>query len=149
MKRLSMVLFIVSMSFIQVSHAEENNLERKILLMDAALFDAFNGNDIEKIKDIFHKDLEFYHDKGGLADYEATIESLISLLGKPGSPQRSLIAESSAVYPIKDFGAVQTGTHKFCNKAADESQCGFFKFVHLWSEEKSGWKLKRVISYDH
>lgn len=130
--------------------AEDNHaLTQEILAMDKQLFDAFNGNDIDVLKELFHPELEFFHDTGGLADYAATIQNSENLLGKPSSPTRTLIEDSVEVFPMQDIGALQTGRHQFCNTATGSLDCGVFQFIHLWKKEPGGWKLFRVISYDH
>src|SRR5688572_29759797 len=44
-----------------------------IIHMDSVLFNAFNNRDIETIKTLFTTDLEFYHDKGGLTNYDVNM----------------------------------------------------------------------------
>src|SRR5688500_20341109 len=41
-------------------------LYERIASLDAALFDAYNACDIDKVGTFFTEDLEFYHEKGGL-----------------------------------------------------------------------------------
>lgn len=51
-------------------------LYQEIAHMDSIFFEAFNNRDLEKIKTMFSRDLEFYHDTGGLGDYEQNIKPL-------------------------------------------------------------------------
>ncbi len=46
--------------------------------MDSVMFDAFNMHDLDKLKSTFSEDLEFYHDKGGLAGYKQSMENFKS-----------------------------------------------------------------------
>ncbi|WP_419148285.1 hypothetical protein [Pseudoalteromonas 'SMAR'] len=62
---------------------------------------------------------------------------------------RTLIPESLTVYPIKDFGALQMGEHRFCHLVNGKNDCGTFRFTHIWRRNQAGWKLHRVISYGH
>jgi hypothetical protein len=117
--------------------------------MDSVLFDAFNNRDLEVVKTIFSTDVEFYHDKGGLSNYDQTIESSKRLFDQNNGLRRTLIPGSLEVYPIKDYGAIQIGVHKFCHKENGKDDCGVFKFLHVWQRTAAGWKLARVISYDH
>ena len=120
-----------------------------ILHMDSVLFNAFNAHDIEKIKLLFDEDLEFYHDQGGLSFYQENINASKNNFAKNNGLNRKLIPGSMEVYPIKDYGAVQTGMHRFCHTENGKEDCGTFKFIHLWRRKDSTWKITRVISYDH
>lgn len=56
------------------------------------------------------------------------------------------------VYPLKQYGAVEVGEHRFCDARKFEkcgAQSGVAKFVMLWQNQDGKWKIKRVISYDH
>jgi ketosteroid isomerase-like protein len=53
------------------------------------------------------------------------------------------------VYPIKDFGAIQTASHIFSHVENGKLEKGTFKFVHIWKKENGSWKVCRVITYDH
>ena len=125
-------------------------LEQEILRMDSILFTAFNGQDLETIKNIFSKDLEFYHDKAGLGNYEENMKSSEALFNRDYVLHRELLPGTTEIHPIKDYGAVQIGQHEFCHEENGKMDCGTFKFIHIWQkQEDGGWQLTRVISYDH
>ncbi len=126
-----------------------NGLYAEIFHMDSILFNAFNNRDIEKLKTLFTEDLEFYHDKDGLTVYKHTIESFINLAAKKNDLKRELIPGSLEVYPLKDFGAMQVGEHRFCHTENGKPDCGTFKYVHIWKKINNEWKISRVISYGH
>ena len=65
-----------------------------------------------------------------------------------GKVQRKLVAGSLEVYPLKGYGAVEIGVHRFYHPG-DPSNIGEAKFVHLWQYKDGTWKVARVISYDH
>jgi hypothetical protein len=115
------------------------------------MFDAFNAHDLEKLKTIFSKNLEFYHDKGGLSDYSQTMENFKSLFDKNKNTElkRDLVKGSLEVYPIKDYGAIETCLHRFCHTENGKDDCGTFKNVMVWQNTNGAWKVTRVISYDH
>lgn len=118
--------------------------------MDSILFHAFNHRDLATIKMLFSDELEFYHDQGGLSDYEQNIASTTDLFSRDYVLERKLVPGSTEVYPIRDYGAVMTGEHEFCHEENDRMDCGTFKFVHIWKkQEDGGWKLTRVVSYGH
>lgn len=117
--------------------------------LDARLFAAFNAADLAATKAFFAPDLEFYHDKGGLQNYEQFVASLNGLFHQAVRPQRTLIPESLEVYPIKDYGAVQVALHRFCVVENGKTDCAVFKFVHLWRLRDGQWQVTRSISFDH
>lgn len=124
-------------------------LYREISQMDKILFDAFNSQNIEKLKTIFARDLEFYQDNEGLASYAQTIKDFEAMFKQPDKIKRELVEGSLEVYPIKNYGAIEIGSHRFCHLENGKEECGVFKFVQVWEKRKGEWKLKRVISYNH
>jgi hypothetical protein len=62
---------------------------------------------------------------------------------------RHLVKGSLEVYPIKNYGAIETGSHTFCHSENGKSDCGTFKFVHIWELQNGRWKITRIITYDH
>ncbi|WP_261512515.1 nuclear transport factor 2 family protein [Chryseobacterium paludis] len=142
----STTAFSQSKTYIPVS----KELYQTILKKDSLLFSAANSGNIEKLKTFFTEDLEFFHDVGGLAGYKETIDNFKRVAENYGYTRRVLEPGSIEVYPIKDYGAVQTGVHKFCRlENGILINCGTFKFVHVWKNTSDGWKISRVISYGH
>lgn len=125
------------------------DLYNEIKRMDAALTDAFDAHDIDKLKALFTEDLEFYQDNEGLARYEQTVKDFESLFAQGNGMRRKLLAGSLEVYPIKDYGAIEIGSHQFCHLEKGKNECGTFRFVHLWRNSDGVWKISRVVSYAH
>jgi hypothetical protein len=120
-----------------------------IASMDSILFAALQVQDTLTLKELFTKDLEFYHDRGGLSDYHNMINVSKTLFTKENGLKRTLVPGSLEVYPIKDYGAIQEGRHRFCHPENGKMDCGTFKFIHIWKKEDGKWKISRIISYDH
>ena len=131
------------------AHAE---LFRTVAALDSGLFDAYNHCDLEKFASFLAEDLEFYHDQTGLMrGRQATVDAVKKNIC--GKVHRDLVAGSLEVYPLKTYGAVEIGSHVFCD-AKKTDKCGAdnsgeAKFVMLWETKDGVWKLTRVISYDH
>ena len=121
----------------------------QIKRMDAALTDAFDAHDIDKLKALFTEDLEFYQDNEGLGRYEQTVKDFESLFAQGNKMRRKLVVGSLEVYPIQDYGAIEMGAHRFCHIENGKDECGTFRFVHLWRKDGGGWKISRVVSYAH
>jgi len=115
--------------------------------LDGELFGAYNDCDLKKFGSLVAKDVEFYHDRGGLM---RSRQKLVDSVKKNicGSVHRQLVAGTLEVFPIKDFGAIETGDHRFCELATGRCD-GLAKFIHIWRNDNGTWQLTRVISYDH
>jgi hypothetical protein len=117
--------------------------------MDSVLFNAYNTQNLDKMKDCFSSDLEWYQDNGGLILFEQVFKNFEGILARPEKITRSLVQGSMEVYPIKGYGAIQTGEHLFCHKENGKDNCGIFKFMMIWQKKDGQWKITRVVSYDH
>ena len=124
-------------------------LYQEIAHMDSVVFNAFNSRDVEKFKSLFAVELEFYHDKGGLTNYDHTIEFMKTTAKNNDHLRRDLVKGTLEVYPIPGYGAMQIGAHTFCHMENGKQECGTFKFVHVWQKKNGEWKITRVISYGH
>jgi hypothetical protein len=124
-------------------------LYREIQKMDSALSEAFNAHDVSRLMILFSRDLEFYHDTGGLQSYDYVANGFKRLFASNNGIERSLVPGSLEVFPIKDYGAVEIGVHRFCHVENGEIECGDVQFVHIWKFEDEKWRITRVISYDH
>lgn len=126
-------------------------LYNEIQHMDSVMFDAFNQRDVDQLMATFSEDLEFYHDLGGVTDYTQTKENFIKLFenNRNTGLKRELVKGTLEVYPIKDFGAIATGKHRFCHYENGKLDCGTFQFAHTWQKKDGEWKVTRVLSYGH
>lgn len=114
--------------------------------MDRHVFDvAFVDCDPERFRALFTDDAEFYHDLAG-PTYGQDVWTLKGCPRDDGV-RRVLVPGSLAVYPMKDYGAVQMGEHWFVEEGAATSTLA--RFVHLWRLEDGQWRIARVLSFDH
>jgi hypothetical protein len=65
-----------------------------------------------------------------------------------GKVERELLPQTLEVYPLKGFGAVEIGIHRF-HHPGDPENVGDAKFIMLWQDKDGFWKVTRVISYKH
>ena len=124
-------------------------LDKAIATLDASLFDAYNRCDLDKLSSFFVDDVEFYHDQGGVTLGKAALTDAVkkNICGKV---TRELVPGTLEVYPMKGYGAVEMGVHRFHHPGHDDTEgVGEGKFVHLWQYKDGAWKIPRVISYDH
>jgi hypothetical protein len=126
-------------------------LYNELARMDSILFDAaFVTCDMGKIDTLLAQDIEFVHDQNGFRSGEQVRASFRGLTGDCPAGKgvtRQLVEGSLRVYPIHDYGAIQTGSHRFVRPGAPTVTIA--RFVHLWELKPSGWKLTRALSFDH
>lgn len=137
----------------QSKEGAAKELRARIAALDAALFDAYNKCDIDKVGTFFAEDLEFYHEKGGLTlTRQASLDIMRkNLCGGDNRVRRELIEGTLEVHPINNYGAVQTGEHRFhlTQKGQQEKPDGIGKFVMLWQQKGGEWRIARVVSYGY
>jgi hypothetical protein len=126
-------------------------LYNTIAHLDSAMFDAFNNRNISVLQTFLSEELEFYHDFGGVTNYNQNIEAFKKTFAGDRKLRRELVKGSMEVHPIKDFGAVQTGVHRFyvTEKGQKEKLSSEAKFVNLWQNRNEVWKITKIISYGH
>lgn len=125
---------------------------------DRQLFDAVFGCKPELLQALVADDFEFFHDKHGLttqsgAQFVKDITGMCErqAAGTDFRARRELVPGSMSVHLIGNYGAMQMGTHRFfaLQSGKPERLTETGKFIDLWKKEGDGWKLARVISYDH
>ncbi|WP_298419406.1 nuclear transport factor 2 family protein [uncultured Kordia sp.] len=123
----------------------DQNLYNTIVALDKRFFDAYNTCDLKTQAKLISEDLEFFHDKGGLATSKTQIMEAMknNICGKV---TRTLIEGTIEVYPIPGYGAVQMGTHKFFNNQEPNATQIPSKFVTVWKNENGVWTMTRIIS---
>ena len=143
-------LFLLLISVFGANAQQPDSLYQTIKRMDSLLFEAFNKCDTGASKRFFTEDLEFYHDKGGLTGYEENMRSIRKRCSSNYIVRRELVSGTMEVFPIKDYGAIQLGSHRFYVRKGEAEQLdGTFRFVHVWKSENGKWKIARVVSFDH
>jgi ketosteroid isomerase-like protein len=122
-------------------------LFKTIEALDARFFAAYNRCDLPTISSLVSEDLEFYHDKTGLARGRQSLVDGIknNICGKVS---RELVPGTLQVYPIANYGAVEIGVHRFRHPGRDDD-VGEAQFITLWQKKDEGWQITRVISFDH
>ncbi len=117
--------------------------------LDRAMFDAYNAHDVARLMALFAPGLEFFHDTGGLAGYEAAQGGFTQVFANNPDIRRDLVPGTLQVYPIKDYGAIEIGAHRFCHTEDGKADCGTFQFLQVWHYDDGRWQVSRVVSYGH
>ena len=130
-----------------------------ITALDARLFElVFITCDADALQALVADDFEFYHDKFGKIASTGSqfVENVrqgceAQAKGTNVRARRELVPGSSKVYPMENLGALHEGTHRFYGLETGKPdvlrETG--RFMNLWKRENGGWKLTRVLSYDH
>jgi hypothetical protein len=128
------LLVLCAMLATAQSTAQPDALFLTIKSLDAKLFNAYNHCDLTTLGAMVSDDLEFYHDQTGLsvgrAPFLAAIKQNIC-----GKVERQLLPETLEVYPLKGYGAVEIGIHRFHHPAHPEDGIGDAKFITLWQNK--------------
>ena len=135
--------------------APEPDLAITIAGLDTAAFAAFNDcgapGKLDAYASYFAPDVEFYHDLGGVTwTRDAMItQTKANVCGKF---QRELVPGTLKVWPIKDYGALARGVHRFCHykEGGVTHPCeGQAEFTILWRQQGGKWTITRAFSYGH
>lgn len=127
----------------------QEELDKTVKALDAALFDSYNRCDLEKFRSFFVDDVEFYHDQGGVTLGAAALTESVKK-NICGNTTRELVPNSLHVYYMKGYGALEVGVHRFHHPGHEATEgVGEGQFIHLWQYKDGAWKITRVISYDH
>lgn len=131
-----------------------SDYQKTILKLDSLFWASYNSCDLEKFPEFLTEDLEFYHDKGGLTrSSEKLVEQVKQGLcgNKNVRLRREAIEESVQVFPLKKYGALISGEHRFYlnEKGKAEKLIEKARFTHVWQLKNNQWKMSRVLSYDH
>ena len=105
----------------QATAADQPDLTAAVMKADESLFAAvFDSCNPAAVAALTTEDFEFFHDKWGqIANSRDEFVKAISDScerqkdGTDFKAARRLINSSSAIYPMKDYGALQTGEHQF------------------------------------
>lgn len=126
---------------------------------DSLFWNAYNHCDVATMKACYADDIEFYHDKGGIAIGSQALAKSFQK-GPCKNPdsfslRRDAVPGTIKVYPLYAsgtlYGAIVSGDHVFYIRQKDKKPYadGQAKFANLWLIENGTWKMKRVLSYDH
>jgi hypothetical protein len=134
-------------------------LTDEIVAADKALFGAvFDTCDTAALSKMVTDDFEFFHDKDGRsstsgAQFVKDISSMCARqkTGEDYRSRRELVAGSLKVYPLNNYGAIEVGEHRFykLTPGKPEQLVEIALFTQVWKKDAAGWKLARVLSYDH
>ncbi|HTH53858.1 MAG TPA: nuclear transport factor 2 family protein [Edaphobacter sp.] len=166
--RLAVTSLALLLGVIPLSAQQDKALFQTLQQLDTELFSAANRCDIEKLGTMVADDLEFYHDRDGLMRGKQAFLNAV----KNNTCHvmiRELVPDTFEVYPVKGYGAMELGVHRFhhpghekefpaarqlgmtrfLDPGAAEWPVGEARFLMIWQLNDGSWKLTRVVSYAH
>ena len=96
----------------------------------------------------FDPHVEFYHDTGGVT---WTREAMLANTRQYacGKFTRERVPGTLVVHPVRGFGAIAQGQHRFCQAGSGACE-GLADFTIVWQRQQDGqWRITRVLSYGH
>ncbi|WP_435353466.1 nuclear transport factor 2 family protein [Emticicia sp. SJ17W-69] len=138
----------VAIDYLKNYKPDDPKLYETIIKMDSLFFGYYNTceTNLDKYAALYSENIEFFHDQGGLMSSKQGIVDATkrNICGKV---TRELVKGSVEIYPIKDYGAIEIGLHKFHNNqesAGTPSKIG--RFMITWKKENNDWKIVKVVS---
>jgi ketosteroid isomerase-like protein len=138
---------------------QTQELYDEIAEMDRVLFAAvFDTCDTARLSTLVTDDLEFFHDKDGLSSTSGAqfVKAIAGTCerqktGEDYRARRDLVPGSMKVYPLNNYGAIEVGRHRFYQllPGKPEKLVEVSQFTNVWKKDAGGWRLSRVLSYDH
>jgi ketosteroid isomerase-like protein len=131
----------------------------EVAAADQALFSAFFDRcDIDALAKMVTDDFEMFHDKNGYMtksgkEFLDAIKATCARqkTGEDYRARREIVPGTLKVYPLNNYGAIETGVHRFFQllPGKPEKLVEISQFTHVWKKEEGVWKLARALSYDH
>lgn len=158
-RRTTAALLLCALLSVPAAAQDTRPLATQIAEADQALFRAiFDDCDPKALEGLVTDDFEFYHDKWGQiarskAEFVKAIQGLCERqrAGTDFKGRRVLVQASVEVFPMKGYGALESGRHDFFKVEPGKPDIPTEKarFTHLWRQVDGKWLLARVLSYDH
>lgn len=138
-------------------------LTAEVVAADRAFFAAlfFDRCDTTVLAKMVTDDFEMFHDKDGRSSKSGAefIQSLSRTCerqkqGTDYRARREMVTDGAVaeqVYPLHNYGAVHVGEHRFFQllPGKPEKLVEISRFAIVWRKDADGWRMARVISYDH
>lgn len=151
-------LFVLVFSGTSQAQTTEQKITQLILKKDSLFWQSYNRCDTTGYDQFFSKDVEFYHDKGGITlGAENMAMSIRKNLCSNNDfrLRREEVKGTVKIFPLQSqgviYGIILSGEHVFyiLEKGKEARLDGRAKFTHLWLLKDNDWKMSRILSYDH
>ncbi len=151
-------IFITAFSGMMPAIAEDQDTswEAQVREVDKAYWHEFNFGHSALLNFHLAKDVEFYHDLGGMElGYDALAKVNAGMDSSKNRSRRVLVPDTLRIFPMRRgpgvYGAIVMGDHDFFNTEAGKivKKWSRSSFTHLMLRTNGGWKIARIYSYNH
>lgn len=154
----AILLSIICCKYLPAQNKPARGELEAVTSLDSLFWEHYNNCNVEAMRSFFTDNIEFYHDKGGVIN---GMENFLTTSKKNLCSnenfrlRREAVPGTVNVFPMKDgdklYGAILSGQHVFyiVENGKEPRLDGLARFTHLWMKTESGWKMSRVLSYDH
>jgi len=151
-------IFIAALAAMAPAMAEDQDKdwEAQVRKVDEAYWHEFNYGPSASLNFHLAKDVEFYHDLGGVElGYDALAKVNAGMDNTKDRARRVLVPDTLRVFPMRRgpdvYGAIVMGEHDFFRTESGKivEKWARSSFTHLMLLKDGVWKIARIYSYDH
>lgn len=151
-------ILIATLAAIAPAMAEDQNTnwEAQVRKVDEAYWHEFNFGPSASLNFHLAKDVEFYHDLGGIElGYDALAKVNAGMDSIKNRARRVLVPDTLRIFPMRRgadvYGAIVMGDHDFFRTESGEivKKWSRSSFTHLMLRKDGVWKIARIYSYNH
>lgn len=135
---------------------QNTNWEAQVKKVDEAYWREFNFGPSASLNSHLAKDVEFYHDLGGMElGYDALAKVNAGMDSIKNRARRVLVPNTLRIFPMRRgldvYGAIVTGDHDFFRTESGKivKKWSRSSFTHLMLIKDGVWKIARIYSYNH
>lgn len=124
------------------------HIARALSALDADISQAYNTCGLNRLRQHFSPFAELYFADRG---HSTRVGELIDDARRNvcGKLRRETVPASLEVHPVKAYGAIQIGEHRFCRVDRPQCQGIASKFLALWRFKDGQWRITRLIRYEY
>lgn len=158
LKSFATSIFIAVVAAMVPVMADEHNTnwEDQVRKVDTAYWHEFNFGPSAALNLHLAKDVEFYHDLGGMElGYDALAKVNAGMDGIENRARRVLVPDTLRIFPMRRgpdvYGAIVMGEHDFFRTQSGKivEKWARSSFTHLMLKKEGVWKVARIYSYNH
>jgi hypothetical protein len=135
---------------------QNTNWETQVKKVDEAYWHEFNFGPSASLNSHLAKDVEFYHDLGGVElGYDALAKVNAGMDSIKNRARRVLVPDTLRIFPMRRgpdvYGAIVMGDHDFFRTESGKvvKKWSRSSFTHLMLLKEGVWKIARIYSYNH
>ena len=158
MKRSTVLLVIFLLSKSLFAQKSDQEISKLVKEKDSIFWVGYNTCNLDLMAQFLTKDMEFYHDEGGIIlGIDGMKKSMSENIcnNSNNKVRRELVPGTFQLFLLKNgdtvYGAIISGEHYFYDSenGGKETRNGVARFTNLWLLKDGEWKMHRILSFDH